>query len=108
MESILKFIRERCNTVKKIIILTIPLVTEEQYYKNPDSYNRTIKYNEILKTIVKESNIYIIDIFMNFETIKNRNIDEFNSLFCEDMIHYNKKGNFILAEILYKKIMEII
>ncbi len=106
IRGVIKFSFNVCKTVKYIFMMNIPLVTEEAYGKQPNSYERTIEYNRILKKIATENkDIVLIDIFSYFEKIEK---SKFKGLFCKDNLHYNGKGNKIVAEQIFEKVETII
>lgn len=88
------------QTSAKIYLISIPLIGSETVYLPPYNFyfkQKTIIFNEIIKTIAKDYNLQYIDITTPTENIFKKD----GSHYSADSFHLSDEGYKILADEIY-------
>lgn len=77
-----------------------------EYFKIADSLDTTRerydRYNQIMREVAAEHHIPVVDTYLLLDGGDN------SKYFRSDCIHYNEAGHAVIAEALYRKVIEIL
>ncbi len=89
----------RENSAVQVLLINIPWVSENQYWRNPEAYERTQTYNNCLQELSEQLKIILLDWYSLSKQLSEQ-------ILGSDELHLNAVGSSLLGSELANKIIQ--